>query len=84
MLWKKTYPTIATVNQANKDTLLAWGEHLPPPQTDVERTVHRRVNRKCLAIAEESLRVADPKLADKFDELMNLTSSLLGTDAREL
>ena len=84
MNWREIYPTVSAVNQANNETLFAWEKELPPPQTDVERTVHRRIKRRCLAIAEEALRDADPELADTFAELMDLTSRLLGKDVRDL
>lgn len=84
MDWKTTYPSVATVNEAGNETLLTWERCLPPPQTDVERAVLKRINRKCLSIAEAALRDAEPEIADKFDELMKEVSDLLGVDAREL
>lgn len=40
------YPTIAQVQVADLRQLFKWARDLPAPQTDVERTVHRRIERR--------------------------------------
>lgn len=40
------YPTVAEVQAADRAQLVTWQRNLPPPQTDVERTVVRRITRK--------------------------------------
>lgn len=37
------YPTIAELNAADSAQLHSWRRTLPAPQTDVERTVWRRI-----------------------------------------
>ena len=40
--WQRSYPTLETVMEAGLQTLCTWCDNLPPPQTDVQRTVLRR------------------------------------------
>ena len=42
-MWQTTYPSLATVSEASVETLTTWIESLPAPQTDVQRTVLRRL-----------------------------------------
>lgn len=37
------YPTFAEFNRAGYAEIVGWARTLPPPQTDVERTIHRRL-----------------------------------------
>lgn len=71
MDWKTEYPTIATINQASFETLLTWDECLPPPQTDVERTVSRRIEKRLFDMAGSQVREKAPDIADKWNELMD-------------
>lgn len=81
---KLVYPTIAEVNEASEEQLFAWHNNLPEPETDVERTVHRRINKVCWANSERHLREVSPEAADKLNRLAELMSNVLGTDSREL
>lgn len=63
--WMSTYPTVAAVQAAHINTLCAWHENLPPAQTDVERTVRRRI---CCAI-DAHLAVEAPEVFAAIEQL---------------
>jgi hypothetical protein len=69
MNWQTTYPTLAQVNEAAFQTLDTWAEKLPPPQTDVEKTVMRRLLATRDKLCAQETRKADPALADKLKDL---------------
>lgn len=71
MNWMTTYPTIATVMLARFATLQQWDENLPPAQTDVERTVRRRITKQMDVTAGQELRRSSPELADKWNKVMD-------------
>lgn len=55
--------------QAGFETLATWDDKLPAPQTDVERTVRRRIKAQMEALLVPELRKHDPKLAMKFEHI---------------
>ena len=69
--WQRTYPTLATVAVAGFETLCAWCGNLPAPQTDVERTVLRRLKARRDAMAAERIRKEAPAIANKFNEIID-------------
>lgn len=71
-LWKTEYPTLATVNEAALMTLDEWDKYLPAPETDVQRTIRRRIKAKMWERAEESVREHDPAAADELKALMDI------------
>lgn len=64
-MWQKTYPTVADIGIANFDTLAQWHEHLPAAQTDVERTVRRRLSARLEVLAREQA----PEVMGKLDSI---------------
>lgn len=76
--WARFYPDLGTVMRAPLQTLVTWDQHLPAPQTDVERTIRRRMKgRICKLLADEMTR-QHPELVDelsrvvgKFEESLN-------------
>lgn len=76
MTWQTTYPTLATAMAANFETLLTWSEQLPRPQTDVERTIMRRIIQRLDQLAGEQLRAKHPKIADTMNELGDLLEKI--------
>jgi hypothetical protein len=69
--WQKTYPTVETVMLANFETVCTWCDELPPPQTDVERTVRRRLEAQRKALGALELRKQAPAVADRINELID-------------
>jgi hypothetical protein len=81
MNWQTTYPALATIMVANLDTLQTWAEKLPPPQTDVERTVHRRLIARRDELGRRLLREQNPDIADKLNSLADTVEKLTGSRA---
>lgn len=79
MTWQTTYPTIETLQLANLTTIETWCKHLPPPQTDVERTVHRRLKARLDQLAGEELRRERPDIADSLNALSDTIEKVTGT-----
>ncbi|MEY2690225.1 MAG: hypothetical protein RL375_4425 [Pseudomonadota bacterium] len=71
MNWQSTYPALATVAEAGFETLCTWCDKLPAPQTDVERTVMRRLKARRDAMLAEQLRAQAPDIADKFNDIID-------------
>lgn len=69
MEWQKEYPNLATVMAASFETLGTWRENLPQPQTDVERTVLRRLTQRWEELGAVKLREQAPEIADKMNDL---------------
>lgn len=69
MEWQKTYPTLETVMAASFQTLGTLVENLPPPQTDVERTVLRRLKLRWEELGAVQVREQAPHIADKMNDL---------------
>lgn len=61
------YPTIAQLNAADKAQVVSWRRTLPPPQTDVERTVWRRIVARWDAFDAEDILTAD--FRESFKEI---------------
>lgn len=76
MDWKTTYPTIADVAAASLETLDAWIDNLPSPQTDVDRAVSRRLRARRDELLAKEVREKAPHIADKFNEIIDRLSSL--------
>jgi len=76
MNWKQTYPTMDAVMHASLETLAAWGDNLPPPQTDVQRTVRRRLLARRDELLARKVREQAPKIADKFNEIIDRLGEL--------
>jgi len=76
MDWKNTYPTTADVALASLETLCAWSDNLPTPQTDVQRTVLRRLNARRDELIAKQVREKAPHIADKFNAIIDRLSSL--------
>ena len=68
--WMLMWPTVAAVAEAGLITLDAWATHLPAPQTDVERTVYRRIFKRRAEVAQAELRREAPEVAVKYEALM--------------
>jgi hypothetical protein len=71
MQWQTTYPALATINKAGFETICTWCDKLPPPQTDVERTVLRRLKLRRDQMLATQVRAQAPHIADKFNELFD-------------
>ncbi len=68
--WQSTYPTLADVHAADIETCCAWLKELSAPQTDVERTIQRRLSRKAFAAAGPEI---EGKLNDLYREFQDFT-----------
>lgn len=75
--WKTTYPTVGTVMEAGFITLDAWNENLPDPQTDVERTVRRRITSQMAKLAMAEVRERAPSVAEKIDNALDKLEEIL-------
>jgi hypothetical protein len=69
MTWQTTYPTVATVKSAHYKTLSTWDETLPEPQTDVERTVRKRISKRLFGVTAAECREKAPEVAKAWNDL---------------
>lgn len=69
MEWQNTYPDMATAMAASFETLGTWRDNLPQPQTDVERTVLRRITKRWEELGRDKVREQAPHIADKLNDL---------------
>ena len=69
--WQRSYPTLETVMEAGLQTLCTWCDNLPPPQTDVQRTVLRRLKARQHELFSQALREEAPEIAQKFNALID-------------
>lgn len=76
--WQTEYPTLAAVQEAAFQTLDTWCECLPRPQTDVERTVWRRLHQIRQERAAEELRKSSPNTADTMNQLYETLGRVTG------
>jgi hypothetical protein len=76
MEWQRTYPALATAMEASFDTLCTWCESLPAPQTDVERTVMRRLKARRDEMAGQLVREKAPHIAEKFNDILDRMARL--------
>jgi hypothetical protein len=68
--WRTTCPTLAIVHKTSFETLNTWCQHLPSPQTDVQRTIRQHLHERRKEMAFRMLREKASDLADQFDRLM--------------
>lgn len=66
MSGKTTYPTLATMMAADFDMLSAWRRFLPAPQTDVQRTVARRMEKRWRELRPPQEARAAPQRDESF------------------
>lgn len=71
MTWQTTYPPLAMVMQAHWQTLDTWANSLPAPQTDVERTVYRRIHARRAELVQAEMREKAPEVAEKYESFMD-------------
>lgn len=65
-----TYPNLPTMMAADFATLCAWRRHLPAPQTDVQRTVRRRIEKRWGELRpREAPRRQEQSFGDVFEDL---------------
>lgn len=76
MTWTAEYPTLEMVNSAAFVTLQTWHNNLPAAQTDVERTIRRRISKQMLERAGEEVREKAPDVADKWNDIMGRIEKL--------
>lgn len=69
MDWKKTYPTLETMMLASFETLCEWDTNLPPPQTDVERTLMRRLRVRQNELGMRKMKTEAPELHEKIEDI---------------
>lgn len=74
--WRTTYPCLAAVQEASFETLCTWCDHLPAPQTDVEKTVARRLRLRRDELMALQLREKAPHIADKMNDIAQLLDRL--------
>lgn len=74
--WKTEYPTVADMERASDATILAWTNNLPPAQTDVQRTVWRRIDTRAFNIVSAHTKTAAPDIADKWNALSEMAKKL--------
>jgi hypothetical protein len=77
--WMLIYPSVADVAKASNETCFAWHEHLPKPQTDVERTVRRRLSARMYDWMKEEA----PEFADTINDLYARIGKIIGFDLRD-
>lgn len=82
--WMTEYPTLATVMAAGLQTLASWDEHLPTPQTDVQRVVRRRLKQRLNELLSQELREKAPDVADKLNEIYTRLEKITGVKAPRL
>lgn len=71
MNWKQIYPTVAAAQGANFETVCAWCDNLPQPQTDVERAVMRRLQARREQLGRAEVRRLAPGLADQLNSIID-------------
>lgn len=78
MTWEHSYPTLAMVNSAAFATLQTWDKSLAAPQTDVERTIRRRITKQLFERAAEEVREKAPHIAAKWNDIMDKLEAITG------
>lgn len=76
MNWQSTYPDLSTMMSASFETLATWRDNLPPPQTDVERTVRRRLELRYTELSRTEIRRQAPEVADKINAVIEKMKKL--------
>jgi hypothetical protein len=77
-MWQRQYPTLEMVNSASFQTLQTWDSNLPPAQTDVERTIRRRIKKAQFERAAEEVREKAPEIADQWNDIMSKLERITG------
>lgn len=77
-MWQTSYPTLAQVQEAHWQTLDTWCEKLPQPQTDVERTVYRRIHKLRHERVGQEVRKSSPEFADKWNDILGRMAEVVG------
>lgn len=72
MLWAREYPSLATAMSASFETVSAWCELLPKPQTDVERTIYKRLHVRREALARSEIKDNHPDIASAMNRIIDL------------
>lgn len=75
-VWATMYPSVAAVAEASFSTLAAWHAHLPEPQTDVERTVRRRIASRFEKEGMKELEATAPNIAKKLRDIQDSMAKL--------
>lgn len=83
MNWQTTYPTLETVMLAGFKTLATWDDSLPAPQTDVERTIRRRIKAQKQATAAAEMTRTAPELAKKLGDAYRSIERMTGVKMPE-
>jgi hypothetical protein len=78
MDWKTTYPTMEAVNAAACSTLYEWDKNLPEPQTDVERTIKRRIKAKWEAMGRAEIKEKHPDIAGMMNDIIDKFERVTG------
>jgi hypothetical protein len=71
------YPTLEELLCADLDQCVAWSEGLPAAETDVERTVRRRLTVRLDRLMRQGVREHVPEFADKFNDLADRVEGLM-------
>lgn len=83
MEWARYYPDLGTVMRAPLQALEAWEKHLPAPQTDVERTIRRRLEKRLLELAATDFAEKHPEKAAELiaslERISDAVERLTGT-----
>lgn len=76
------YPPLSALQAAGFETCAHWLEVLPAPQTDPERTFHRRLTQQYQRLGFAQMRRDAPHVAAKFDEVFSSLRRAAGVDTR--
>ena len=71
MKWQTTYPTLNVVKTAAFQTLCTWDKELPLPQTDVERTIRKRIKNTLFKKVAKEVKEKEPDIAETWNELVD-------------
>lgn len=72
-----TYPTLSEVNAASAGALRHWHNTLPDPQTDVERTIQRRIKKAMHPTAGDQLKKEAPEVHKKFTSIIDRLNDIV-------
>jgi hypothetical protein len=75
-----TYPTLSDVNQANEAMLRHWNNTLPDPQTDVERTIQRRIKKALHPTVGDQLKKEAPELHKEYTSFLDHLNDILNRE----
>jgi hypothetical protein len=72
-----TYPTLSDVNQANEAMLRHWNNTLPDPQTDVERTIQRRIKKALHPTVGDQLKKEAPEVHAEYTSILDRLNDIV-------